>query len=203
MTQATVAVLLAGGLARRMGGGDKPLKILAGRSLFDRVAARVRPQVHAMALNANGDPARFAGWTGPIVPDTVGGNPGPLAGVLAGMRWARHVYPALPDLLSVPTDTPFLPPDLVSRLRAARLAADVPIACAVSGGRAHPVIALWPVALADALEAALHGGARRIGEWMRQFGVAEAVFDTADGDPFFNVNTVAELAEAEAMLVAD
>jgi molybdopterin-guanine dinucleotide biosynthesis protein A len=118
------------------------------------------------------------------------------------MRWVRRVHPELPDVLSVPTDTPFLPNDLVARLSAVRLAADHPIAVAVSGGRAHPVISLWPVALADALEDALRGGVRKIGELMAQFGVAEAVFDTADGDPFFNVNSRADLVAAEAMLAA-
>jgi molybdopterin-guanine dinucleotide biosynthesis protein A len=194
-----MAVLLAGGLARRMGGGDKPLRTLGGRPLLDHVIERVRPQVRAMALNANGDPARFAAWGLPVIADTLADNPGPLAGVLAGMRWAAAAGAA--DVLSVPTDTPFLPRDLVARLDAARRAAGVPIACAASGGRTHPVAALWPVALADALEAALVGGMRRIDRWTAGQGVAPASFDDDVGrDAFFNVNSAEELAEAERML---
>ena len=143
MNDLPVAVLLAGGLARRMGGGDKPLRLLGGRPLLDHVLDRIRPQVRAVALNANGDPARFAAWGLPVLPDPLPGNPGPLAGVLAGMRWAASVGAAY--VLSVPTDTPFLPSDLVERLDAARRLAGVPIACAASGGPTHPVVALWPV----------------------------------------------------------
>ena len=193
-----VAVLLAGGLARRMGGGDKPLRTLAGRPLLDHVLDRLRPQVRAIALNANGDPARFAAWTLPVIADTLADNPGPLAGVLAGMRWAASMGAA--DMVSVPTDTPFLPRDLVTRLAAARHAAAVPIACAASGGRTHPVAALWPVALADALEAALAGGMRRIDRWTAEHGVAVAAFDEGPFDPFFNVNSPEDLAEAERLL---
>ena len=195
-----VAVLLAGGLARRMGGGDKPLRTLAGRPLLDYVLDRVRPQVRAMALNANGDPARFAAWGLPVLADTLADNPGPLAGVLAGMRWAASTGAA--DVVSVPTDTPFLPADLVDRLLAARLAAGVPIACAASLGRMHPVVALWPVALADALEAALRGGMRKIDRWTAGQGVTAAEFAAEMGDPFFNANSLEDLAEADAVFRA-
>jgi molybdopterin-guanine dinucleotide biosynthesis protein A len=197
MDDRPVAVLLAGGLARRMGGGDKPLRLLHGRPLLDHVIARIRPQVQALVLNANGDPARFAPWGLEVVPDPLPDFPGPLAGVLAGMRWA-----AARDadaVLSVPTDTPFLPADLVERLQAARTAAGVPIACAASGGRTHPVIALWPVKLADALEAALRSGDRKIDAWTARYGVAEAAFDATTTDPFFNVNRPDELAQAERL----
>ena len=192
-----VAVLLAGGLARRMGGGDKPLRLLQGRPLLDHVIARIRPQVRALVLNANGDAARFARWGLEVVADPLPDFPGPLAGVLAGMRWAAARYPDAEAVLSVPTDTPFLPADLVARLDAARAAAGLPIACAASGGRTHPVIALWPVALADALEAGLRAGERKIDAWTARYGVAEAAFDDAAGDPFFNVNRPEELGEAE------
>jgi len=195
-----VAVLLAGGLGRRMGGGDKPLRVLGGRKLLDYVVERIRPQVRSMVLNANGDAARFATWRLPVVADPLPDFPGPLAGVLAGMRWAAGE--GATTLLSVPTDTPFLPADLVARLEAERSSAGVPIACAASGGRTHPVVALWPVGLADALEAGLRAGERKIDGWTAHHGVAQAVFDDAAGDPFFNVNRPEELAEAERRLAA-
>jgi len=187
----TVCIVLAGGLARRMGGGDKSLRLFEGRTLLDHVLDRVTPQVHALALNANGDPARFAAWNLPVIADPVTGHPGPLAGVLAGMHWARAHHPGIPDLLSVPTDTPFLPLDLVQRLRSGR--GDRAIAVAVSNAQHHPVVALWPVALADALEAALLAGARRIDTWTAEHGVAAVEFATENGDPFFNVNRPEDL----------
>jgi len=158
--------------------------------------ARVRPQVDALALNANGDAGRFAAFGLPVLADTVPGHPGPLAGVLAGMRWAAGLGAA--DLLSVPTDTPFLPGDLVARLVAGRGAAAV--ACAASGGFVHPVVALWRVGLADALEAALAAGTRRVEGWMRARGLAEVDFADEGGDPFANVNTPEELSAAQARL---
>lgn len=195
-----VAVLLAGGRAKRMGGGDKPLRMLAGRTLLDHVLERVRPQVAAMCLNANGDPARFARWGLPVVTDPVPDYPGPLAGVLAGLLWARHEHPEAELVLSVPTDTPFLPRDLVARLMDARAGSGLPIACAASGGRTHPVVALWPVSLADQLAAALAGGMRKIDAWTAGFGVAEGVFEDTPFDPFLNVNRPEEL-EAAARFV--
>jgi molybdopterin-guanine dinucleotide biosynthesis protein A len=192
-----VAVVLAGGLARRMGGGDKALVALAGRPLLAHVLDRIRPQVRAVVLNANGDPARFAAFGLEVVADPVPDYPGPLAGVLAGMRWAAAHHQAATDVLSVPTDTPFLPPDLLARLIVARTAAGRPLACAASDGRTHPVVGLWPVALADALEASLRAGERKIDRFTARHGIAEAPFDTAAGDPFFNVNSPDELAEAE------
>jgi molybdopterin-guanine dinucleotide biosynthesis protein A len=195
-----VAVLLAGGRAQRMGGGDKPLRMLAGRTLFDHVLERVRPQVAAICLNANGDPARFAQWGLPVVADPVPDYPGPLAGVLAGLLWARRAHPGAELMLSVPTDTPFLPRDLVARLLDARARSGLPLACAASGGRTHPVVALWPVSIADELAAALAGGIRKIDTWTAGFGVAEAVFEDTPFDPFLNVNRPEEL-EAAARLV--
>ena len=191
-----IAVLLAGGLARRMGGGDKPLRLLAGRKLLDHVIERIRPQVGAMVLNANGDPARFAAWNLPVVGDTLPDHPGPLAGILAGLRWAASNMADATEILSVPTDTPFLPADLVARLEAARDAAGVPLACAASHGWTHPVIALWPITLADALEAALRAGTRKIDAWTATIGIAHADFAETP-DPFFNANTEEDLAAAE------
>lgn len=193
-----VAVVLAGGLARRMGGGDKTLRPLAGRALLAHVLDHIRPQVGALALSANGDAARFAPWGLPVLTDPLPGNLGPLAGVLAGMRWAAALGAA--DLLSVPGDTPFLPADLLARLAAARRAGGAPIACAASLGRTHPVIALWPTALADTLEAALRQGERATGRWAAAQGLAVAAFDAPGGDPFFNVNNPADLAAAGKQL---
>ena len=181
-----------------MGGGDKALLLLAGRKLLDHVLARVGPQVDEVVLNANGDPARFAAWGLPVLADGIGA--GPLAGVLAGLRWAQLHRPRA-DVLVVPTDTPFLPHDLVVRLRAERKTAA--LACASSGGRLHPVVGLWPVALADALAASLRAGDRRVEAWMRQQGLAEVAFDVgAAGDPFANLNTPEDLAAAEVLLTA-
>ncbi|MCC6718831.1 MAG: molybdenum cofactor guanylyltransferase MobA [Acetobacteraceae bacterium] len=187
-----VAVILAGGQARRMGGGDKPLRLLDGRTLLDHVLARIVPQVAAVALSANGDPARFAAWGLPVLPDPVPGTPGPLAGVLAGLRWARQQ--GADDLLVVPGDTPFLPHDLVARLRHGRGGAA--LSCAASGGRLHPVVALWRVALEPALAAALAAGERRVQAWMRGRGLAEIDFAITHGDPFANLNTPEDLAAA-------
>lgn len=185
------AVILAGGQARRMGGGDKPLLTLAGRTLLDHVLERIRPQVAAIALSANGDSSRFAAWGLPVLADTLPGQPGPLAGVLAGLRWASQTVPAARWLLSVPGDTPLLPGDLVARLQAA-LSPDAPVAMAASGGRLHPVVALWPLTLADALEASLRDGEGGVFRFAARFGVAQADF-AASPDPFFNINTPEDL----------
>lgn len=187
-----VAVVLAGGLATRMGGGDKALLRLAGKPLLDHILGRIGPQVTAIALNANGDPARFAAWALPVLADPLPGALGPLAGVLAGLRWARQAHPGSELLLSVPGDTPFLPPDLVARLLAAR-GGGAPIACAESLGRRHPVVALWPVALAGDLAAALAEGVRGVERYAARHGLASAAFP---GDPFVNINTPEDLRAA-------
>jgi molybdopterin-guanine dinucleotide biosynthesis protein A len=191
-----VGVLLAGGLARRMGGGDKPLLTLAGRPLLAHAAAALAPQCTALVLNANGDPARFAAFGLPVVADTLPGHPGPLAGILAGMRWAAAHHPGRADILTIAADTPLLPGDFGARLAAARGTA--PIACARSGGWTHPTAALWPVALADRLEAAIRAGARGVLAWATGEGLALADFAAEPHDPFFNINTPQDLAAAEA-----
>ena len=192
-------VILAGGLATRMGGGDKTLLELSGRPLLAHVADRLAPQVEALALNANGDPARFAAFALPVVPDTVGGYAGPLAGVLAGMRWSEAQ--GLTHVASAAADTPFFPRDMVGRLAAA-LSPETPIAMAATtdprrGLSEHPTFALWPVALADDLEHALTvGELRKVIVWSARHGFARVLFDDARW-PFFNVNTPEDLAEAE------
>jgi molybdopterin-guanine dinucleotide biosynthesis protein A len=195
-----VAVVLGGGLGRRMGGGDKTLMRLRGRPLLDHVLDRVRPQVRAVALNANGDPARFIAWGIAVLADPVPGNPGPLAGVLAGMRWARRIHATATHLLSVPTDTPLLPPDLVARLLAAPGGTAGNVVCAASRGQLHPVVALWPVALADHLAAALAAGVRGVAAFATAHGLVAAEFPAADIDPFLNVNNRDDLAGAARLV---
>jgi molybdopterin-guanine dinucleotide biosynthesis protein A len=188
------AVLLAGGIARRMGGGDKSLRLLAGKPILAHVIARIQPQADALVLNANGDPTRFPQWMLPVVADAIPGNPGPLAGIHAGMVWARARYP---EIASVPTDLPFLPDDLIERLRAARLADGADIAVAASEGHSHPVVALWPTRLADDLHRAMSGeGLRRVREFAGRYRVVFVDFPVAGIDPFYNINNPDDLANA-------
>ncbi len=196
----TLAVVLAGGLARRMGGGDKPLRLLAGQPLLAHVLARVAPQVAAVVLNANGDAGRFAAFGLPVLADPLPDYPGPLAGVLAALDWAAEHRPELTTVLSVPGDGPFLPGDLRARLEAARAVAGVPMACAASGGWTHPPIGLWPVALRGALREGLLAGERKIDRWTARFGCASAEWPVAPHDPFFNANAPEDLAAAEEIL---
>ena len=195
----TLGVVLAGGLGQRMGGGDKPLRCLNGVSLLDRVLDVLRPQVDTILLNANGSPERFLGWNLPVVQDDVPGHLGPLAGVLAGLNWASAYRPDLAWVLTVPGDSPFLPGDLVARLHAARTQAGLSLACAASGGRSHPPVALWPVSLRADLRAAILAGERKVDRWTGRHGCATANWGTEPLNPFFNVNTPADLAEAEAL----
>lgn len=198
MTEVT-GVLLAGGLGRRMGGGgDKPLKTLAGRPLLDYAIARARPQVSQLVLNVNGDTARFAQYSLPIVPDPVQGFVGPLAGVLAGLEWTKANAPQAEWVASFATDAPFIPEDLVARLLEAVRRDQADIGCAMSGGRTHPVFALWPVRLTEALrQAVVEEEMRKIDRWTARFRVAYAEWPSEPFDPFFNVNTPEELAAAE------
>lgn len=198
-----VGVLLAGGRSSRMGGGDKCLRSLAGRPILAGVVARARPQVATLILNANGDPARFAAFGLAVVPDVVGGFAGPLAGILSGLEWAAAHGGEARWLASFATDAPFLPKDLVKRLLAAAEAAGAELACATSGGRAHPVFALWPVALKAELRRALvEEGIRKIDVWTARYRLAEVDFACDPIDPFFNVNAPQDLAEAERLAAA-
>lgn len=191
--EAPVGVILAGGQASRMGGGDKGLLPFRGGTLLGAVIARVSPQVAELALNAGGDAARFAGFGLPVVADSVEGQPGPLAGVLAAMDWALGL--GAETVLTVPCDTPFLPGDLVPRLL---LAADGGLAVASSGGRLHPTVALWPVSLRDDLRATLARGDRKVRAFTDRHNAAVTEFPLTDPDGFANANTPAELAALEA-----
>jgi molybdopterin-guanine dinucleotide biosynthesis protein A len=194
----TLGLVLAGGLARRMGGGDKARIRIGGKTILERVLERLTPQCSSVILNANGDPARFADTGLPVVPDTVPDFAGPLAGILAGLDWAAAHAPGIADLVSVPGDCPFLPRDLVERLRAARQSAGLPLACARSGEWRHPVVGLWPVVLrADLRKALVEEDLRKIEAWTARHGVAIADWPDAPVDPFFNVNTPEDAARAE------
>ncbi len=218
---APTGLILAGGQSRRMapafaeGSGDKGLLDVSGKSMLAHVIDRLRPQVGAMVINANGDPARFSGFGLPVAADTVGGYAGPLAGILAGLRWSAVNAPGATHVLSVSSDAPFLPPDLADRLLAAITSRPgapnghktLPIAIARSGGELHPVIGLWPVALADDLEDALQSGTRKVLAWTDRHGTlaADFPFTVINGrsiDPFFNANTPEELAIARDLIGA-
>ena len=191
-----LGLILAGGQARRMGGGDKPLLRLGRRTLLERVVARLEPQCGAgLALSANGDPARFFGFPGPILPDSLPDQPGPLAGILAGLEYAAAH--GVPRVVSVSGDTPFLPEDLVARLHAVE--PETGIALAASGERQHYTIALWPTALHTDLRAYLERGERRVGAFIARHGATVAFWPVAPVDPFLNINTPEDLASAEAL----
>jgi len=201
---ATFGVVLAGGLARRMGGGDKPTRMVGGRTILERVIAQMAPQCAGLILSANGDPARFAALKLPVVADDVEGFAGPLAGILAALDWMAAHRPGTEWLITVAGDCPFLPRDLVARLHQARTAQDRTMAVAASGGQAHHVIGLWPVALRGKLRHALvNEKLRQVSAWMGRHQPAIAEWPTAPLDPFFNANTLADLAEAERLAALD
>jgi molybdenum cofactor guanylyltransferase len=197
-------VLLAGGVARRMGGGDKPMRQIGGRSILERVIARLTPQCGELILNANGDPERFARFGLPVIPDSVENFPGPLAGVLAALDWAAAHRPSVSIVLSAAADCPFLPRDLVARLHEALLNEDAQLAVAASGGQSHPVIGLWRVSLRDELRHALvREDVRQVGRWTARYKLATVAWPTAPLDPFFNANTMEDVAEAERLAELD
>lgn len=200
MTYETLGVVLAGGLARRMGGGDKPMREIGGRTILDHVIERLAPQCDGLVLNANGDPTRFAAFGLKVVADTVADNPGPLAGVLAALDWAAENRPQAQFVVSVAGDCPFLPRDLVSRLHDARERDGAELAVAASGGRSHPVIGLWKVALRGELRHALvDEDLRKIDRWTARYRLATVDWPVEPVDPFFNANTVEDLSEAERL----
>jgi molybdenum cofactor guanylyltransferase len=193
----TVGLVLAGGLARRMGGGDKALIRIGDETILQRALARLTPQVNGIVLNVNGDPARFAPFGLPVVADSVPDFAGPLAGILAGLDWVAANRPSVAWVASVPGDCPFLPRDLVARLHDARVAENKPLACAHSGDWRHPVVGLWPVALREDLRHAITvEDLRKIEVWTARHGVALADWPTEPIDPFFNVNTPEDVETA-------
>ncbi|MBV9909353.1 MAG: molybdenum cofactor guanylyltransferase MobA [Hyphomicrobiales bacterium] len=197
-------VVLAGGLARRMGGGDKPLREICGQTILARVIARLNRQCECLALSANGDPSRFARFGLPVIADSVQHHPGPLAGILAGLDWAATRRPEAQWILSAPGDCPFLPRDLVARLSQSMSAQGAELAVAASQGRSHPVIGLWKVALRDALrEALVDEGFRKVETWAQRYRVATVAWPAEPLDPFFNANTLEDLAEAERLVALD
>ena len=195
-----VGLLLAGGQARRMGGGDKCLRKLGGVTLLERAIDRARPQVGHLLLNANGDPARFAGFGLDVVVDVIEGFAGPLAGVLTGMVWATTHRPDDGWLATFPTDAPFFPTDLVTRLRMAADDVNADVICATSGGRAHPVFGLWRISLADDLAHALRTGTRKIDLWTARHKLVKVDFASEPIDPFFNANHPEDLETAAQWL---
>jgi len=202
--RAIPAVLLAGGLARRMGGGDKPMRRIGGRTILDRVIARLKPQCGELILNANGDPARFAEFGLPVIADNVENFPGPLAGILAALEWTAANRPDVPFVLSAAADCPFLPRDLVARLDRARSEEDAQLAVAASGGQSHPVIGLWNVALRDELRHALVvEDVRKIDRWTARYRLATVSWPTTPLDPFFNANTMDDITEADRLAALD
>jgi molybdenum cofactor guanylyltransferase/molybdopterin-guanine dinucleotide biosynthesis protein MobB len=208
LANSVTGVILAGGQSRRMGGGDKGLLDLGGKPMLAHVIERLQPQVGRMVINANGDPARFAAFGLPVVADTVPDFAGPLAGVLAGMRWSLANAPAARWIATAAGDAPLIPRDLVVRCAEAVQDRAGAIALARSGGELHPVIGLWPVALADDLEAQLNTGVRKVLAWTDRHGTVPVPFpmlQTSGGaelDPFFNANTPQELDALRAALAA-
>jgi molybdenum cofactor guanylyltransferase len=197
-------VLLAGGLARRMGGGDKPMRTIGGRTILERVITRLRPQCGELLLNANGDPARFAAFGLPVIADGVADFPGPLAGILAALDWVAANRPNVSLVLSAAADCPFLPRDLVARLSQALTEQDAQLAVAASDGQSHPVIGVWSVALRDELRHALVvEDVRKIDRWTARYKLATVTWPTTPLDSFFNANTVDDIAEAERLAALD
>jgi molybdopterin-guanine dinucleotide biosynthesis protein A len=203
LSEPVAAILLAGGRSSRMGGGDKGMRLLAGQPILARVIERLQPQVGEMVINANGDMARFAEFGLPVVPDVLPDYAGPLAGVHAGLSWVRQHRPELRHAVTVATDTPFLPADLVQRFLVAGEAGRLRVARSNSG--THFVIGLWPVALVSALEASLEAGERKAGKWVAEHGAIEVHFPDCDiggvaVDPFFNINRPEDLDYAGKLL---
>jgi molybdopterin-guanine dinucleotide biosynthesis protein A len=200
MTNRPLGLILAGGLARRMGGGDKGLIKIGDQTILDRALSRMKPQCSQMIINANGDPSRFA-FTGlPVVADDIPDFAGPLAGILAGLDWAAKHAPDTEYVASAPGDCPFLPRELVLRLEEARGEQGKPLACAKSGDWRHPVVGLWPMALrTDLRRALMEEGLHKIEIWTARHGVAIAEWPDQPIDPFFNVNTPEDAARANEL----
>ncbi len=197
-----LGVILAGGGGRRFGGADKAFVTLAGSTLIERGIERLKPQVEALLINANGDAARFSGFGLPVVADSIADG-GPLAGVLGAMEWARRNAPETGRILTIAVDTPFFPPDYREKMLRHRAEESAMLACAASSERLHPVFCLWPVSLAADLRAALEDeGLRKVRVFMKRYQCARVTFESDEGrDPFFNINTAEDKLEAEKRLV--
>ena len=204
MSGGIAGLVLAGGQGRRLGNRDKALVDLCGRPLLAHVFERLSPQCVAMVISANGDPARFADWPAPVVADALPEPMGPLAGVLAGLDWLAAAHPTLSAMVSVSVDTPFLPMDLVARLSDAWRHAGAEAASAVSGGRRHPVVALWPLAMRGAVRQALAGDAgRSVDRLLRAHRCTDVSWPSEPTDPFFNINHPQDLERARNLLRRD
>ena len=204
LSERVVGILLAGGRSNRMGGGDKCLRPLAGRPILAHIIARLKPQVCGMIVNANGDVARFASFGHPVVTDSIAGYAGPLAGIHAGLQWVKANCPDTHYAVTIATDTPFFPSDLVQRFLAEQ-AHGPSLVVARSEQGVHPVIGLWPVTLAGEIERSLKQGMRKVGAWVEQHDAVEVSFPPVEIgrrriDPFFNINRPEDLAEAEALV---
>ena len=198
-----VGILLAGGLSRRMGGGDKNLLQLGGKSILRHVIERIAPQVDTLILNANGDADRFAEYGLPVVGDVIDGYAGPLAGVLTGLEWASVNSPSCEWVATFATDAPFVPKNLVVELLNSIEANGADMACAMSKDRTHPPFAIWPIRLKDALRAAMiDEEMRKIDLWTARYKIVHVPFEEEGIDPFFNINKPDNLGEAEQLLAS-
>jgi len=199
-----VGVLLAGGRSSRMGGGDKCLRMLGGKTILARIIERLKPQVSDIVINANGDASRFAVFGAPVVADSIVGYAGPLAGVHAGLEWVKANRPGVGHVVTMATDTPFFPSNVVRQLlQASDDSSALRIARSEAG--THYVIGLWPITFAAALEASIKQGERKVGAWTKEHGAIEVFFPPVvvagqSVDPFFNINAPEDLAAAEALL---
>ena len=199
-------IILAGGLSRRMGGGDKGLLMLGKTTIIERVIDKTLPQVGSLAININGDSSRFPDYKLPIIPDSIKGYLGPLSGILAGMEWAFNNGNRY--IATVAADTPFLPDDFIKRLHTMVKSKNLNIGIAasriLSGDDVfiHPTFGIWEVALKDDLRDALANDTRKIMFWAKKFKLDYYYFDTSDklSDPFFNINTPDDLEEAKYRL---
>jgi molybdopterin-guanine dinucleotide biosynthesis protein A len=199
---AVAGVILAGGRATRMGGRDKAFLVLDGRPLVEHAVARMKPQVAALAINSNADPEQFSACAHgvPLVADLDDRRSGPLAGVLAGLRWAASLPRQPLALVSAAVDTPFFPADLVERLVEAAGDGGA-IAVAACHGARHPTFALWPLALAGDLARFIDNGSLKVTDFIDMHNARTVDFaPSGHVDPFFNINAPADLARAEAML---
>ncbi|MFL5201999.1 MAG: molybdenum cofactor guanylyltransferase MobA [Microvirga sp.] len=200
MPPSTLGVILAGGLSRRMGGGNKSLLVFEGLTLLEHVARRLAPQCESVIINANSTLPRFKNMPFPVVPDSIAGSLGPLAGILTALEWTATHRPGIEWIASIPGDTPFIPLDLVPQLHEARHEARRPLACASSGSQVHFAVGLWPVSLRqDLRQALLENGMRSVSDWAGLHGYAEASWPVEPVDPFFNINTPDDWAEAKVL----